>query len=154
MKKDKKIAIILGSKSDLELLKDGFHLLEELNVPYRLEIISAHRDPDKLRKFCKEAKASGIEVIVACCGLSAALPGFVASYVDIPVIGVPLEGGVLKGIESLLSIVEVPKGLGLVGTGIGKKGFINALVFSFRLLSLKYPRYYRILKKLRDRFKR
>ncbi len=149
-----KIAIVLGSKSDLEYLEDGFRLLEDFNILYNLEIISAHRAPDKLRRFCKGIESKGVKVIIACAGLSAALPGFIASYVNIPVIGVPLDSGNLKGVESLLSIVEVPKGIGLVSTGIGKKGFINAIIFSLKVLSLHSADYAGILKALEAKFKK
>lgn len=149
-----RIAIVLGSKSDLECLKDGFRLLKDFDIPYSLEIISAHRVPDKLRRFCKKIEAKGVKVIIACAGLSAALPGFIASYVNIPVIGVPLDSGNLKGIESLLSITEVPKGIGLVSTGIGQKGFINAIIFSLKILSLPFGDYAVMLKALEAEFKK
>lgn len=105
-----KIAIILGSKSDVARLKQGFAILDELKIQYSLDITSAHRNPDKLRKLCKELEKRDTKVVIACAGLACALPGFVASYVDIPVIGVPLKGGMLDGLDSLLSIVQVPKG--------------------------------------------
>jgi 5-(carboxyamino)imidazole ribonucleotide mutase len=80
---DKKIAVILGSKSDQEELKAGFDLLKEYSIPYRMEVVSAHRNPEKLRKLCLELEKSGTEVVIACAGLAAALPGFIASYVNI-----------------------------------------------------------------------
>lgn len=152
--KEKKIVIILGSVRDEEYLKKEFELLEEFNIPYHKEIISAHRDPERLRRFCIKIKKEKIEVVIAACGLSSALPGFVASYVDIPVVGVPLDTGVLKGIESLLSIVEVPRGIGLVSTGLGRKGFINAVIFALKILSLKDEKYKDLLKRIKLRFKK
>ncbi len=153
-KEKPKIAILLGSKSDLERLTEVFNLLKDINCPYRLEVISAHRSPYKLQNFCKHAKKEGIEIIIACAGLSAALPGVVASYLDIPVIGVPLDSGPLKGVESLFSIAEVPKGVGLVSTGIGKKGFINGVIFSLKILTLFYKDYAEILRRMEEKFKR
>lgn len=149
-----KIAIILGSTTDKTRLQDGFNLLKNARVAYTLEVISAHRNPDELRTFCKYAKRRGVEIIIACAGLSAALPGVVASYVDIPVIGVPLEGGPLNGIESLLSIAEVPKGIGLVSTGIGKKGFINGIIFALRILAGQYKEYRKPLGTIEKKFKK
>jgi len=152
--KENKIVIILGSRRDEEYLEKEFKLLEEFKIPYHKEIISAHRDPERLRKFCIKIKKEKIEVVITTCGLSCALPGFVASYVDIPVIGVPLDTGVLKGIESLLSIVEVPSGIGVVSTGLGRKGFINAVIFALKIISLKNERYKTLLKKIKLHFKR
>jgi 5-(carboxyamino)imidazole ribonucleotide mutase len=154
MRANTKIAIILGSKSDYQILEEGFKLLEEFRIPYRLEVISAHHNPERLRRFCNKAEKEGIKVIISCAGLSAALPGFIASYVKIPVIGVPLNSGNFGGLESLLSIVEVPRGIGLVSTGIGKKGFINAIIFSTKILSLTFREYKEKLKDLERRFKK
>jgi len=155
-KKDSKakIAVILGSKSDKEKLISGFDLLKEYGIPYSLDIISAHRAPDKLRSFCRGLEKKGIEVVIACAGLSAALPGFVASYTELPVIGVPLDAGSLGGVESLLSIVEVPRGIGLVSTGIGKKGFVNAVMFALKLLSSSHNEYRPVFQRLVLKFKK
>lgn len=153
MSKDKKIFIAAGSKSDLEVLSDGLKLLEELDISYNLEVISAHRHPDKLRKFSKNARKYGAEVVIACAGMAAALPGFIASYTDIPVIGVALKGGVLDGLDALLSMVSIPKGIGLASTGIGKSAFINAVILSLEILALKDKDYLLKLKAVKDRFK-
>ena len=131
-----KIAVVLGSKSDLERLKQGIRILKELDIACRLEIISAHRNPEKLRKFCQDIESEGIEVIIGCAGAAAALPGFIASYVNIPVLGVALEGGLLGGIDALLSVVSTPKGLGMAATGVGESAFINAVIFALEILSL------------------
>ena len=93
----KKIFVILGSKSDHEHVSDGLKILEQLNVPVKFEIISAHRHPEKLRKVCLGLDKEGISVVIACAGLAAALPGFIASYVNIPVLGVAMKGGVRDG---------------------------------------------------------
>ncbi|MBU1112604.1 MAG: AIR carboxylase family protein [Candidatus Omnitrophica bacterium] len=148
-----KIAVILGSKSDITTLEDGIGLLKEFKIPYSLEVISAHRNPEKLRKCCQEMEAKGVEVVIACAGMAAALPGFIASYVDIPVIGVALKGGLLDGLDALFSMVSTPKGLGVASTGVGKSAFINAIIFSLEILAGKDKDYSAILKKLKAKFK-
>jgi phosphoribosylaminoimidazole carboxylase PurE protein len=148
-----KIAVVLGSKSDLEDLKQGFDILNELAIDYKLHIISAHRNPEKLRALCKDMAKQKTEVVIACAGLAAALPGFIASYVDIPVIGVALKGGILDGMDALFSIVSIPKGIGLASTGVGKSAFINAIIFSLEILALKDKKYLLKLNKLKQRFK-
>ncbi|MDP2924329.1 MAG: 5-(carboxyamino)imidazole ribonucleotide mutase [Candidatus Omnitrophota bacterium] len=148
-----KIAVVLGSKSDLDELKAGFDILKELDVAYRLEIISAHRNPDKLRKFCKEIEKQGTEVVIACAGMAAALPGFIASYVNIPVIGVALKGGIMDGLDALFSMVSIPKGLGLAVCGVGKSAFINAIILTLEILSLNDHKYASKLKIIKGKFK-
>ena len=148
-----KIAIILGSKSDLAKLKQGINILKELDIAHRLEVISAHRNPEKLRKFCQEMEGGGIEVVIGCAGMAAALPGFIASYVNIPVIGVALEGGLLGGVDALFSMVSTPKGLGVASTGVGKSAFINAIIFALEILSLKDKEYASKLEVLKKKFK-
>lgn len=148
-----KIVIVLGSKSDLEKLGETIKVLDDFNVGYTSKIISAHRNPEELRKFCKEIEGEGAKVVIACAGLSCALPGFIASYVDIPVIGVPLEGGMLDGLDSLLSIVQVPKGIGLVSSGTGRRGLINAIIFSLEILSLMDKEIHTKLIQLKEKFK-
>jgi len=148
-----KIAVILGSKNDLPVLDTGIKLLDELGIGYKLEVISAHRNPEKLRKVCQNLEKDGIEIVIGCAGKAAALPGFVASYVNIPVIGVGLKGGALDGMDALLSIVSTPAGLGLVSSGLGKSAFINAIIFSLEILSLKDKEYLPKLKALKSKFK-
>lgn len=148
----KKIAIVLGSKSDKEKLKSGFELLDEFDIPYELKIISAHRNPDKLRKYCKKISKEGFRLAIACAGLAAALPGFMSSYLNIPVIGVGLKGGLMDGLDSLFSIVSAPKGIGLVSSGLGKAGFINAIIFGLQILSLSDKESCDKLKKIKKKF--
>lgn len=148
-----KIAIILGSKSDFERLKQGMDILKELDIAHRLEVISAHRNPEKLRKLCREMEGWGIEVVIGCAGMAAALPGFIASYVNIPVLGVALEGGLLGGVDALFSMVSIPKGLGVASTGVGKSAFINAIIFALEILSLKDKEYVSKLEVLKKKFK-
>ena len=148
-----KIAIILGSKSDLEKLKQGMDILKELDIAHKLKVISAHRNPEELRKFCQEMEGKGVEVVIGCAGMAAALPGFIASYVNIPVIGVALEGGLLGGLDALFSMVSRPKGLGIASTGVGKSAFINAIIFALEILSLKDKEYVSKLEILKKKFK-
>lgn len=150
----KKIAVILGSKSDFEKLKDGFNLLKEFKVDYSMDVISAHRNPEKLRKHCQNLEKQGIKVVIACAGMAAALPGFVASYVNIPVIGVGLKGGLMDGLDALFSMVSSPKGLGMASTGVGKSAFINAIIFSLEILALADKSYAGKLKELKAKFKK
>ena len=148
-----KIAVVLGSKSDLEKLKQEIRIFKDLDIAYRLEIISAHRNPEKLRKFCQDIEGEGVEVIIGCAGMAAALPGFIASYVNIPVLGVALEGGLLGGVDALFSMVSTPKGLGIAATGVGKSAFINAVIFALEILSLKDSEYVPKLEVLKNKFK-
>lgn len=151
--KAKRIAIILGSKSDQEALKAGFDLMNEFSLGFTLKVISAHRHPEELRTFCLSAQKQGIEVIIACAGMAAALPGFIASYTDIPVIGVALKGGLLDGLDALLSMVSTPKGIGLVSAGIGAPAFINAIIVALEILALKDKSCAATLTKLKKKFK-
>lgn len=149
----KKIAVVLGSKSDLEKLQAGFDLLAEFNIPYQLKVISAHRNPDKLRNYCKKMKKEEVGAVIACAGLAAALPGFMASYLDIPVIGVGLKGGLAGGLDSLFSIVSAPKGLGLVSSGLDKSGFINAVIFALEILGSYDEESFLKLKEIKKKFR-
>lgn len=148
-----KIAIILGSKSDHEELKMGFELLKEFKIPYMFEVISAHRNPEKLTKVCGQLEKNGIEVVIACAGMAAALPGFIASYVNIPVIGVALKGGLADGLDALFSMVSSPRGLGLVCSGVGKAAFVNAIIVALEIISLKNKDYTAALKAVKGKFK-
>ncbi|MCF7873792.1 MAG: AIR carboxylase family protein [Candidatus Omnitrophica bacterium] len=149
----KKIAVVLGSKSDQEKLKAGFELLDEFNLSYQLKIISAHRNPDELRGYCKKIEAEGFGLAIACAGLAAALPGFMASYLNIPVIGVGLKGGMFDGLDSLFSIVSAPKGIGLVSSGLGKNGFINAIISGLEILGVSDKESLEKAKKIKNKFK-
>ena len=148
-----KITVIVGSKTDLVYLKKGLDALKKLKIRYSLDIISAHRNPEKLRKFCGEFEKRGVEVVIAGAGKAAALPGFIASYTDIPVIGVAFRGGLMDGMDALFSIVSAPKGLGLVCSGVGASAFINVLIFALQILSLKDKKFNKKLKSLKDEIK-
>lgn len=148
-----KIVVVLGSKNDIEKLEDGFNLLKEFNIGYNLEVISAHRNPDKLRAYCKNLEKKGAKVVIACAGMAAALPGFIASYVDLPVIGVALKGGLLDGLDALFSMVSIPQGLGVVSSGVGKSAFINAIIVALNILALEDKKYKEKLQAVKSKFR-
>jgi phosphoribosylaminoimidazole carboxylase PurE protein len=128
------ISIVIGSKSDEEWLEKCKAVLDEAGVSYEVVISSAHRQPEETREYAKSLKQRGVKVVIAMCGYSCALLGFVASYTDLPVIGVPLPTSPLKGIDSLLSIAELPSGVPVATMGIGKAGAKNAALFACKIL--------------------
>ena len=130
------VAIIMGSQSDWETMKFSKEILIKLNIPFITKIISAHRTPDRMNHFAKKAKENSIQVIIAGAGGAAHLPGMVASHTDLPVIGVPIQSSALNGLDSLLSIVQMPGGVPVATMSIGKAGAINAAVYAAKILSL------------------
>ena len=130
------VAIIMGSQSDWETMKFSGEVLVKLKIPFITKIISAHRTPDRMNEFAKNAKGNAIQVIIAGAGGAAHLPGMVSSHTDLPVIGVPIESSALKGLDSLLSIVQMPSGVPVATMSIGKAGAINAAVYAAKILSL------------------
>jgi 5-(carboxyamino)imidazole ribonucleotide mutase len=133
----KELIIIAGSKSDEALVKQGLAVCGELKIDFDFKVISAHRNLDELLQYLDEIEKAGeTKVIIAVAGLSAALPGVIASKVKIPVIGVPVDGGPLNGIDALLSIVQMPKGVPVATMAIGKAGMINSIHFAKRILDL------------------
>ncbi len=130
------VAIIMGSQSDWETMKFSEEILIKIKIPFITKIISAHRTPDRMNDFAKNAKENAIQVIIAGAGGAAHLPGMVASHTDLPVIGVPIESSALKGLDSLLSIVQMPSGVPVATMSIGKAGAINAAVYAAKILSL------------------
>ena len=133
----KKIAIIMGSDSDLPVMKDCAEFLDELGIEYIIDIVSAHRTPDKMFKFAKEAKANGIAAIVAGAGGAAHLPGMVASLTPLPVIGVPIKSAHLSGLDSLLSIVSMPPGIPVATMAVN--GARNAGILAAKILGVSEP---------------
>ncbi|HWT06717.1 MAG TPA: 5-(carboxyamino)imidazole ribonucleotide mutase, partial [Xanthomonadales bacterium] len=129
-----RVGIIMGSKSDLETMRAAATTLEELGVPCELRVVSAHRTPDLMFRYASEAKARGIEVIIAGAGGAAHLPGMVATKTNLPVIGVPVESKALKGLDSLLSIAQMPAGVPVATMAIG--GAANAALYAARILAL------------------
>ena len=130
------VAIIMGSQSDWETMKFSKEILIKLKIPLITKIISAHRTPDRMNDFAKKARENSIEVIIAGAGGAAHLPGMVASHTDLPVIGVPIQSYVLNGLDSLLSIVQMPSGVPVATMSIGKAGAVNAAIYAAKILSL------------------
>jgi len=130
-----KVAIIMGSKSDWPTMKNAADVLDSLQVPYVVEVVSAHRTPDKLMSFSASAVENGFEVIIAGAGGAAHLPGMVASKTRLPVLGVPVQSRALSGVDSLYSIVQMPKGVAVGTLAIGEAGAYNAGLFAAQILA-------------------
>ena len=133
-----KVAVVMGSKSDAEALKPTLEILAQLGIDYEVSVISAHRNPEKARQFGVSARKRGIEVIIAAAGGAAHLPGVLASWTTLPVIGVPLASSELKGVDALYSIVQMPAGIPVAAVAIGSAGAKNAAYLAAEILSLKY----------------
>src|ERR1700716_4292087 len=133
------VAIIMGSSSDWETLEHAARVLEELGVPHETRVVSAHRTPDLLFEYASSAEKRGIEVIIAGAGGAAHLPGMTASKTVLPVLGVPVESKALKGLDSLLSIAQMPGGVPVGSLAIGKAGAINAALLAAAMLGAKHP---------------
>ena len=133
--KNIKVAIIMGSESDAEEMKYASETLNKLKIPNEMMVISAHRTPDRLRDYCLNAEKRGIKTIIAGAGGAAALPGCIAAYTQIPVLGVPIESKSLKGMDSLLSMVQMPAGIPVGTLAIGKPGSINAALLAAAIIA-------------------
>lgn len=133
------IGIIMGSKSDLKYLQPAIDLLVELRVPHELRIVSAHRTPDWMFEYASTAESRGLEVIVAAAGGAAHLPGMVAAKTVLPVLGVPVPATLLNGLDSLLSIVQMPKGVPVGTLAIGEPGALNAALLATSIVSATRP---------------
>lgn len=136
MKSKPKVSIVMGSKSDYPTMKFCEDILKKLKVNFETNIVSAHRTPDRMFKFAKSAEDNNISVIIAGAGGSAHLPGMIASLTTIPVIGVPVESKKLKGLDSLLSIVQMPKGIPVGTLAIGESGAFNAGLYAASIISV------------------
>jgi 5-(carboxyamino)imidazole ribonucleotide mutase len=132
-----RVGLIMGSQSDWSTLRHAATTLEALAVPYEKRIVSAHRTPERLVRYAREARSRGLEVIVAGAGGAAHLPGMIASMTTLPVLGVPIESHALKGLDSLLSIVQMPGGVPVGTLAIGRAGAINAALLAAAILGLK-----------------
>ena len=130
------VAIIMGSRSDWPVLRHAAEMLEGLGVAYEAKVVSAHRTPERMYAFAKGAKAAGVKVIIAGAGGAAHLPGMTASLTDLPVLGVPIETKALKGMDSLLSIVQMPAGVPVGTLAIGEAGARNAGLMAATILAL------------------
>ena len=135
-KKRPKVAIIMGSQSDYLTMKLCQKVLKRLKIKYETKIVSAHRTPDRMYEFAKSAEKNDVSVIIAGAGGSAHLPGMVAALTAIPVIGIPIESKKLKGLDSLLSIAQMPKGIPVATVAIGKDGAINAGLLAASIISV------------------
>ncbi|MGL4997481.1 MAG: 5-(carboxyamino)imidazole ribonucleotide mutase [Cetobacterium sp.] len=147
-----RIGVIMGSKSDLPTMNECIKILKEFGIEHEVKIVSAHRTPDLMFSYAKEAKSRGIEIIVAGAGGAAHLPGMVASLTDLPVIGVPIESKTLKGIDSLLSIVQMPGGVPVATVGIG--GAKNAALLAVKIMAIKDRELSEKIKKYRENMER
>ncbi|OPF52369.1 5-(carboxyamino)imidazole ribonucleotide mutase [Clostridium baratii] len=146
-----KVAIFFGSKSDIEVMRGASNALKEFNVDYKAYILSAHRVPEKLTETLKEVEEDGCEVIIAGAGLAAHLPGVIASQTTLPVIGMPVKAAI-EGMDALLSIVQMPKGIPVATVGINNS--YNAGMLAVEMLSLKYPEIKKDLIDFRIRMKK
>ncbi len=135
------VGVIMGSQSDWETMQHTAKQLDDLNVPYETQIISAHRTPDLLFEYASSAEARGLEVIIAAAGGAAHLAGVTAAKTALPVLGVPMESKALHGMDSLLSMVQMPGGIPVATLAIGKAGAINAALFAAAILGNKYPQF-------------
>lgn len=136
MKSKALVSILMGSDSDLEVMKEAAKVFEEFEIPYSLCVLSAHRTPERLSEYIKEAESSGVEVFITGAGGAAHLPGVVASFTIKPVIGIPIKSSFLDGLDSLLSIVQMPKGIPVATVGVNNAK--NAGLLAMSILSLKY----------------
>ena len=138
-KKNLKVSILMGSQSDFKTMKLTKQILKKLRVPFEIKIISAHRTPIRMYKYASNAEKNNIGVIIAGAGGSAHLPGMIAALTQIPVLGVPIESKKLKGLDSLLSIVQMPKGIPVGTLAIGEDGAINAAILAASIISNNNP---------------
>ena len=144
------VGVIMGSKSDWETMSHTVEVLERLGVPHEVRVVSAHRTPDLLFEYVSTAEERGLEVIVAGAGGAAHLPGMAASKTVLPVLGVPVESRTLRGVDSLLSIVQMPGGIPVGTLAIGKAGATNAGLFAAAILGSKYPEFREALRRFRE----
>ena len=136
MAKAPRVAILLGSKTDEGPLKATTDLLDRFQIEWELKVISAHRQPEQLHEYVRAADAGGTQVFIAAAGLSAALPGVIGSLSQKPVIGLPIPGGALQGIDALLSMVQMPGGIPVATVGVGSNGSKNAAILAAQIVAL------------------
>ena len=144
------VGVIMGSKSDWETLTHAAQTLTALEVPFEVRVVSAHRTPDLLFEYAGAAESRGLEVIIAGAGGAAHLPGMAAAKTALPVLGVPVESHALKGMDSLLSIVQMPAGIPVGTLAIGRAGAINAALLATAILANKYPQFRDALRRYRE----
>lgn len=145
------VGIIMGSRSDWETMEHAVNILESFDIPYEVEVVSAHRTPDKLYQYAEAAAGRGIEVIIAGAGGAAHLPGMTAAKTSLPVLGVPVQSRALNGMDSLLSIAQMPAGIPVGTLAIGNAGATNAALLATSILANKYPDYRAALENFRSK---
>lgn len=145
------VAVLMGSQSDWETMQHAVDILKSFQIPHQAKIISAHRTPDLLFEFAAKARDEGFEVIIAGAGGAAHLPGMLAAKTSLPVLGVPVESKALKGVDSLLSIVQMPAGVPVGTLAIGKAGAVNAALLAVSILGSKYSDILKALEAYRDK---
>ena len=148
-----KVAIVMGSKSDAETIQPAMDTLEKLGIEYEVKVISAHRTPEKARQYGMSARDSGIEVIIAAAGGAAHLPGVLASWTTLPVIGVPIANDELNGVDALYSMSQMPAGIPVATVAIGSAGAKNAAFLAAEILGLKYEDIRQAYQKYRNELK-
>jgi 5-(carboxyamino)imidazole ribonucleotide mutase len=134
------VGVVMGSKSDAEVMQSAIDILTSLGIEHEVNIISAHRTPEKAKQYAQSAYKRGIEVIIAAAGMAAHLPGVLASWTTLPVIGVPMASGELKGVDALYSIVQMPSGIPVACMAIGDAGAKNAAYLAAEILGLKHDK--------------
>lgn len=145
------VGIIMGSRSDWDTMSHSADVLSSLGVPYEVQVVSAHRTPDWMIEYAATAEERGLEVIIAGAGGAAHLPGMTASKTVLPVIGVPVESKALQGMDSLLSIVQMPGGVPVGTCAIGRAGAVNAALYASSILGLKFPEYREAVRKYKEK---
>ena len=146
-----RVTIIMGSASDGETMKGAAEVLGELGIEHESLVISAHRTPDRHLKFVESAEANGVEVIIAAAGMAAHLAGVTAAHTTLPVLGVPMAGGVMGGLDALLSTVQMPGGIPVATFAVGRAGAKNAALFAAAILAVKDPAVRKALEEFRER---
>lgn len=144
------VGVIMGSQSDWETMKKAAEMLDALGIPYETRVVSAHRTPDRMFEYAEQAAERGLQVIIAGAGGAAHLPGMVAAKTVVPVLGVPVQSKALNGMDSLLSIAQMPAGIPVGTLAIGKAGAANAGLLAAAVLGNKYPEYRDALKRFRQ----
>jgi 5-(carboxyamino)imidazole ribonucleotide mutase len=144
------VGVVMGSKSDAAVMQSALDVLASLGIDHEVNVISAHRTPEKAREYARSARERGIEVIIAAAGMAAHLPGVLASWTTLPVIGVPMAGGELKGVDALYSIVQMPAGIPVACMAIGAAGAKNAAYLAAEILGLKHAKILKAYEKYRN----